>query len=236
MISSRSRSAGGIRSVSLAVGMNSTSERSKGSSTKASRKRSFCSGSRTSPGTRGCTPWRARGPTCPASSAVRTRAKSTGAVVRRFQGSVLQPLDSGGSHGFMRETTGSKWWSLCVETSPDPPLPVDFRASGTDRPGTVFEYPKSVPFMRAFGMRESDGLTEPPEAALCRRSASADVVASIVRSDCYRLERQLPGGIRTRCGMAPCHGAPESCAIDPKLRRQDRDVVLVARSGTSQHV
>ena len=35
-------------------------------------------------------------------------------------------------------------------------------------------------------------------AALWRRSASADVVASIVRSDCYRLERQLPGGIRTR--------------------------------------
>ena len=30
------------------------------------------------------------------------------------------------------------------------------------------------------------------------RSASVDVVASINRSDCYRLERQLPGGIRTR--------------------------------------
>ena len=39
---------------------------------------------------------------------------------------------------------------------------------------------------------------EPPEAALSRRSASADVVASIVRPDRYRLERQLPGGIRTR--------------------------------------
>ena len=36
------------------------------------------------------------------------------------------------------------------------------------------------------------------ELALCRRSASADVVTSIVRSDCYRLERQLPRGIRTR--------------------------------------
>ena len=46
-------------------------------------------------------------------------------------------------------------------------------------------------------------LAEPPKAALCRRSASADVVTSIVRSDCYRLERQLPGGIRTRWGMAP---------------------------------
>ena len=31
-----------------------------------------------------------------------------------------------------------------------------------------------------------------------RRSASDDVVTSIIRSDCYRLERQLPGGIRTR--------------------------------------
>ena len=46
-------------------------------------------------------------------------------------------------------------------------------------------------------------VAEPPKAALCRRSASADVVTSIVRSDCYRLERQLPGGIRTRWGMAP---------------------------------
>ena len=27
-----------------------------------------------------------------------------------------------------------------------------------------------------------------------------------------------------------------SCSIDPKLQRQDRDVVLVARSGSSQHV
>ena len=41
-------------------------------------------------------------------------------------------------------------------------------------------------------------VAEPPWAALCRRSASADVVASIVRPDCYRLERQLPGGVRTR--------------------------------------
>ena len=53
-------------------------------------------------------------------------------------------------------------------------------------------------------------LAEPPKAALCHRSASADVVTSIVRSDCYRLERQLPGGIRTRWGMAPCHGAPNN--------------------------
>ena len=41
-------------------------------------------------------------------------------------------------------------------------------------------------------------VTGPPKAALLHRSASDDVVTSIIRSDCYRLERQLPGGIRTR--------------------------------------
>ena len=41
-------------------------------------------------------------------------------------------------------------------------------------------------------------VAEPPEAASLHRSASGHVVTSITRSDCYRLERQLPGGIRTR--------------------------------------
>jgi len=41
-------------------------------------------------------------------------------------------------------------------------------------------------------------VAEPPKAALFHRSASGHVVASITRPDCYRLERQLPGGIRTR--------------------------------------
>ena len=50
----------------------------------------------------------------------------------------------------------------------------------------------------AFNVVAARVVAEPPKAALCRRSASADVVTSIVRSDCYRLERQLPGGIRTR--------------------------------------
>ena len=59
----------------------------------------------------------------------------------------------------------------------------------------------------AFARVAARVLAEPPKAALCHRSASADVVTSIVRSDCYRLERQLPGGIRTRWGMTPCHGA-----------------------------
>ena len=64
----------------------------------------------------------------------------------------------------------------------------------------------------AFNVVAARVVAEPPKAVLWRRSASADVVASIVRSDCYRLERQLPGGIRTRWGMAPCHGAPRSYA------------------------
>ena len=41
-------------------------------------------------------------------------------------------------------------------------------------------------------------VAEPPKAASLHRSASGHVVTSITRSDCYRLERQLPGGIRTR--------------------------------------
>ena len=39
------------------------------------------------------------------------------------------------------------------------------------------------------------------------RSASVQFVASLHRSDCFRLERQLPGGIRTRWDTAPFHGA-----------------------------
>ena len=62
-------------------------------------------------------------------------------------------------------------------------------------------------------------VAEPPKAALGHRSASADVVTFIVRSDCFRLERQLPGGIRTRWEMAPCHGAPEDPIMGRRLRR-----------------
>ncbi len=38
------------------------------------------------------------------------------------------------------------------------------------------------------------------------------------------------------CHLHDGRAEAESCAIDPKLQRQDRDVVLVARSGSSQHV
>ena len=53
-------------------------------------------------------------------------------------------------------------------------------------------------------------VAEPPRAALCRRSASCRCryLHRPLRS--YRLERQLPGGIRTRCtAMAPCHRRTE---------------------------
>ena len=39
-------------------------------------------------------------------------------------------------------------------------------------------------------------LAEPPKAVLFHRSASVRFVTSSNRSDCYRLERQLPGGLR----------------------------------------
>ena len=46
-------------------------------------------------------------------------------------------------------------------------------------------------------------------ATLWHRSASVQFVTSLNRSDCYRLERQLPGGFRTRWEKAPSHGARE---------------------------
>ena len=38
------------------------------------------------------------------------------------------------------------------------------------------------------------------------------------------------------CHLHDGRAEAESCAIDPKLQRQERDVVLVARSRSSQHV
>jgi len=39
-----------------------------------------------------------------------------------------------------------------------------------------------------------------------------------VCSGCYRSERKLPGGIRTRWKTAPWHGAPNSCSIRAEIR------------------
>ena len=38
------------------------------------------------------------------------------------------------------------------------------------------------------------------------------------------------------CHLHDGRAEAESCAIDRKLRRQERDVVLVARSGSNRHV
>ena len=48
-----------------------------------------------------------------------------------------------------------------------------------------------------------------------------------------------PGDLLARSELCHLHDGraeAESCAIDPKLQRQERDVVLVARSESSQHV
>ncbi len=58
-------------------------------------------------------------------------------------------------------------------------------------------------------------LAEPPKAVLLHRSASVRVVTSSNRPDCYRLERQLPGGFRIRQESAPFHGARQYVTYNP---------------------
>ena len=62
----------------------------------------------------------------------------------------------------------------------------------------------------AFTLVAACVLAESPMATLCHRSASVQFVTSSDRSDCFRLERQLPGGVRTRWDTAPFHGAHRS--------------------------
>ena len=63
------------------------------------------------------------------------------------------------------------------------------------------------------------------------QSASAHVVTSMHRSGYYRLERQLPGGIRTRKESAPFHGARKySIYTVPSTR----EWVVVVNASTSQ--
>ena len=71
-------------------------------------------------------------------------------------------------------------------------------------------------------------LSLPPACSLSRlatlfhRSASAQVVTSLSRSDCSRLERQLPDGVRTRWVTAPFHGARLRSA-NPTYVREHRE-------------
>ena len=62
--------------------------------------------------------------------------------------------------------------------------------------GRLPHYPFSRPARRSLALRPAGSLSRLRDPS--HRSASVHVVASIDRSDCYRLERQLPGGIRTR--------------------------------------
>ena len=64
----------------------------------------------------------------------------------------------------------------------------------------------SRPAQRSLALRPACSLNR-PQAILLHRSASVQFVTSLHRSDCFRLERQLPGGIRTRWDTAPFHGA-----------------------------
>ena len=72
--------------------------------------------------------------------------------------------------------------------------------------GSASALPVSRPAQRSLTLRSACSLNR-PQAILLHRSASVQFVASLHRSDCFRLERQLPGGIRTRWDTAPFHGA-----------------------------
>ena len=62
--------------------------------------------------------------------------------------------------------------------------------------GSASALPVSRPAQRS--QVTACGFAESPNATLWHRSASVQFVTSLNRSDCYRLERQLPGGLRTR--------------------------------------
>ena len=72
-----------------------------------------------------------------------------------------------------------------------------------------------------FALRPACSLNR-PQAILLHRSASVQFVTSLHRSDCFRLERQLPGGIRTRWDTAPFHGARKHSVYGLGLRIERR--------------
>ena len=62
--------------------------------------------------------------------------------------------------------------------------------------GSASTLPFSGPARRSLALWPAWSLNR-PRRPFCQ-SASDNIVTSIIRSDCYRLERQLPGGVRTR--------------------------------------
>ena len=71
----------------------------------------------------------------------------------------------------------------------------------------IDSHPDCRPFLTLIVAPQACVLAESPKATLSHRSASVQFVTSLDRSDCFRLERQVPGGIRTRWDTAPFHGA-----------------------------
>ena len=63
--------------------------------------------------------------------------------------------------------------------------------------GSASALPVSRPAQRSLSLRPAWSLSH-PRRPFCIGVLQDDFVASIIRSDCYRLERQLPDGIRTR--------------------------------------
>ena len=78
--------------------------------------------------------------------------------------------------------------------------------------GRVGSHVASFEACSAFTHVAARMVAEPPNGGPFHRSASGYVVTSITRSDCYRLERQLPGGICTRCRMVPFTAHRSHCA------------------------
>ena len=60
----------------------------------------------------------------------------------------------------------------------------------------------AVPFAASASCR-----CDHPGHDACSLNRPQAILTSLNRSDCFRLERQLPGGIRTRWDTAPFHGA-----------------------------
>ena len=86
-----------------------------------------------------------------------------------------------------------------------PAEPVGARVARFPTAGSLPRYPGRVGFRitrfeacSTFTRVAACMVAEPPAAALCRRSASADVVTSFARSDCYRA-----GATVARAGFAP---------------------------------
>ena len=73
-----------------------------------------------------------------------------------------------------------------------------------------------------------------------RFASAKEAVGAAVRAGAGADERlRAPGDLLARSDLCHLHegrAEAEFCAIDDKLQCQDRDVVLVARSGSNQHV